>query len=181
MRSCSFSDAGVVVTVLFGLTTGAGKGSAAVWKRPMSPHAVSVAAAISRAGTAKRRRLIPNLRRPARPSTSSYSWIPRQSVIALHFFCWYAACLSRGKTRPLASMIPLKRDDLTARFMIFSENRFALPDHALVPAQHFNLSGPNHFDPWSRARLNPATDPNPPIFKGLKGHAGSFHSRHIAP
>ena len=63
MRSCSFSEAGVVVTVVrFGLVAGAGGCTAAVWKRPMSPQADSVAAAHSRTGTAQSWRLIPILR-----------------------------------------------------------------------------------------------------------------------
>ena len=73
MRSCSFSEAGVVVMMRFGLIGGVADGSAAVWKRLMSPQAASVAAAYSRAGTAQSRRLIPILRRPESPSTSSYS------------------------------------------------------------------------------------------------------------
>src|SRR5689334_13656530 len=75
MRSCSFSEAGVVVMVRFGLIVGAADGSAAVWKRLMSPQAASVAAAHSRTGTARSWRLIPILRRPESPSTSSYSCV----------------------------------------------------------------------------------------------------------
>jgi hypothetical protein len=58
---------------------------------------------------------------------------------------------------------------------------FALGSRLLVPAQHFDLSGPDHFHPRTGVRLNPAADPNPPILKGLKHNACGFDRRHIAP
>src|SRR6185437_4343190 len=71
MRSCSFSEAGVVVTARFGLMTGGEFGIAAVWKRPISPQAASDAAARSSADAAQNRWLIPFLRRPVSESTSA--------------------------------------------------------------------------------------------------------------
>jgi len=43
------------------------------------------------------------------------------------------------------------------------------------------LAAPGHFNPWTWLRLNPATNPNPSILKGLKAYAGGFDRRHIAP
>jgi len=143
MRSCSFSEAGVVVTVRFGLTGGTAAGVAAVWKRPMSPQAASVAATNSRAGAAQSWRLIPTLRRPANPSTSSYSsvWsaLTRPSFLFEHNL--RANASREGNRSPLFRTTPL------------------------VPAQHFDLPGPHHLDPWAGARLNPATNQNPPILQ----------------
>jgi len=66
--------------------------------------------------------------------------------------------------------------------MIFSESRYTLFRIMLsVPAQHFDLSGPDHFDPRAGARFNPTANPNPPILKRLKRNASGFHRRHVAP
>src|SRR5579859_1625980 len=131
MRSCSFSEAGVLTTAWLGLIAGAADGMLAIWNRLMSPQAASVAATHSRAGAAQSRRLIPSSRRPASPSTSSYS------------YCYYPG--------------------------------------GSVSAQHFDLPAPDHFNPWAWVRLDPTTNPNPPILERLKGHAGGFDRRHIAP
>src|SRR6201994_5105829 len=83
MRSCSFSDAGVVATVRFGLMTGGELGIEAVWKRFMSPQAASDAAHNRSAGAAKTRRLIPVSRRPVSQFTSATLQISRRGAAAL--------------------------------------------------------------------------------------------------
>src|SRR5215470_2246853 len=70
MRSCSRSDAGVGVTVRFGLI-GVAAGAVAVWNLAISPQPASPSGAHSKNVAAQRRRLIPLLRRPANPSTSA--------------------------------------------------------------------------------------------------------------
>jgi hypothetical protein len=55
------------------------------------------------------------------------------------------------------------------------------PDHALFPAEHFNLPHPEHFYSWSTPRLDKAADTNPSIFEGLKAKAGGLERRHHAP
>src|SRR5581483_10206748 len=68
MRSCSFSEAGVVATVRLGLIGGIDAvGIDAVWKRPMSPQAASEVATNSRAGAAQSRRLIPHFAPSRKP------------------------------------------------------------------------------------------------------------------
>src|SRR6201995_2504913 len=157
MRSCSRSEAGVVATVRFGLA-GATGGAAAVenWKRLMSPQPASAIGAHSSAAAAQTRRLIP---------------------------------LSRGRADP-STMAPLKHDNDRALApclgMILSENRFTLFRimplfGGLIPAQHFDLSRPDHLDPRPGVRFDPATNTNPPILQGLEREAVRFDPRHHAP
>src|ERR1019366_3200360 len=51
----------------------------------------------------------------------------------------------------------------------------------LIPAKHFNLPHPEHFDSRPAARLNPAADTNPSIFEGLKYTPSSLERREHAP
>src|ERR1043166_4496065 len=71
MRSCSRSLAGVCATVRFGLTGEIAEEGAADSNRPTLPQAESVNAAHKSAVAAKRRRLIPRSRCPARSITSA--------------------------------------------------------------------------------------------------------------
>ena len=70
MRSCSRSLAGVCATVRFGLA-GAMADGVAVSNRPILPQAVSVKAAHSNAGAAKRRRPVIPWRHPAHSVNSA--------------------------------------------------------------------------------------------------------------
>jgi hypothetical protein len=139
MRSCSFSEAGVVVTVRFGLMMGAELGIEAVWKRPMSPQAASDAAARSSTGAAQRRRLIPILRCPASQSTSATLQIRRCA-------------------QPRSSFCP--------GMTFLRKPKPIFPDHArLVPAQNFDLPCSHHLDPRTGVGLDIATNSNSPVFQ----------------
>jgi hypothetical protein len=47
----------------------------------------------------------------------------------------------------------------------------------LIPAKHFNLPHPEHFDSRPAACLDPAADTNLSIFEGLKDNSGRPESR----
>src|SRR6516165_2202272 len=51
---------------------------------------------------------------------------------------------------------------------------------AIIAAQHFNLPHVHYFNAWPRARLYPATNPNPPILEGLGSNSGRFDRRYHA-
>jgi hypothetical protein len=66
--------------------------------------------------------------------------------------------------------------------MTFLEKRYPLPDHApLVRTQYFDLPRLPHFHPWSGPRLDPAANPNPFIFEGLRDNSGTRQVRQRAP
>ncbi len=51
----------------------------------------------------------------------------------------------------------------------------------LIPAKQLNLPHPEHFDPRSATRLDPASDANPPILERFYGKTGSLERRVHAP
>src|SRR6516225_1947707 len=50
----------------------------------------------------------------------------------------------------------------------------------IIAAQHFNLPHMQYFNAWPRTCLHPATNPNPPILKGLGSNSGRFDRRYHA-
>src|ERR1700753_972231 len=138
MRSCSFSEAGVVATVRFGLTTGGELGIEAVWKRFMSPQAASDAANNSSAGAANTRRLIPMLRCPASQFTSA-------TLISASARSHAPAWL--GHDFPPKANAPCSGS------------------YRLVPTQNFDLPCSHHLDPWTGVGLDIATNSNSPVFQ----------------
>ena len=70
MRSCSFSEAGVVAMVRFGFAGAVDDDGDAVSRRAMLPQAESVRPTHSKAGAAQRRRILPS-RGPTRSVTSA--------------------------------------------------------------------------------------------------------------
>jgi hypothetical protein len=51
----------------------------------------------------------------------------------------------------------------------------------LILAKQLNLSHPERLDSRPAPRLDPATNPNPSIFEGLKVNSGGRERRHHAP
>ena len=51
----------------------------------------------------------------------------------------------------------------------------------LIPTQQLNLPHPEHVDSRPTTRLDPATDTNPSVLKGLKDNSGSLDSWNHAP
>src|SRR5258708_39989792 len=125
MRSCSRSLAGVCATVRVGLTGAVVEDGEAVSNRPpILPQADSVNATHSKAGAAKRPRPVIPSRRPARSVTSAH--MPGSG-----FENAQSSCLSMisEQTLPFVEGKPVP----------------TFPDHALFPAEHFNLPHPEHF------------------------------------
>src|SRR5581483_4982603 len=77
-----------------------------------------------------------------------------------------------AKTRRL---IPLSRSRaVPSTFLVLAFG-------GLLPAQHFDLSRPDHLDPRPGVRFDPAANTNPPILQGLEREAVRFDPRHHAP
>ena len=129
----------MVATVRFGLIAGGADGSAAVWKRPMSPQAVSVAAAHKRAGTAQRRRL---------------------TLILLHS-THVVTVVTCPSTRLFSYFSVISRVD--PRYVLLGKPVSNFPDHAFILAHHFDLFHPKQLNSRPTPLLNPAADPNTQI------------------
>ena len=72
----------------------------------------------------------------------------------------------QGGRSPKAAACPSLAPSRTPRHVSYSYLA-----GGLIPAQHFNLPHPEHLDSRPAPRLDPAADPNPSIFEGLKARS----------
>ena len=85
------------------------------------------------------------------------------------------------RPRPVLPSRRLARSVTSAHMPGSGLPRLSSRENALIPAEHFNLPHPEHFDPWPTPRLDKAADTNPSIFEGLKAKSGGLERRHHAP
>jgi hypothetical protein len=62
----------------------------------------------------------------------------------------------------------------------YCHNRYSCLSE-LIPANHFNLPHPEHFDPRSATILDPAANTNSSIFEGFENDACRLERRYYAP
>ena len=75
-------------------------------------------------------------------------------------------------TRLFSRLAMIPRAD--PRYVLCGKPVFTFPDHAVIFAHHFDLPHPKQLDPRPATLLNPAANPNTPVFEGLEGDSPSL-------